>query len=240
MSSFIKTAIAILLFCTLGMASSNGNETELSEGVPQEGNSPLVMNVLGDSYVRNHRRPFEETWHYKCAMELGMQYNNYGRNGGCVAFDRTSEGFGPSLMVRYREMDPNADIVLIIAGHNDAGKIGDNKELLAQFADSVAKLIDNIRVHCPHAKIGWVTPWYVDRPGFKQTVKIIKKVCRKKHVPVLDNYKRSCLIKVRDEEFRKRYFQGKDDTAHLNADGHDLFVATGIKFLKKLYIATLK
>ncbi len=194
----------------------------------------LIINVLGDSYVRNHRRPFEESWHYKCAMENGMTYNNYGRNGGCVAFDRTSEGFGPSLMVRYKDMDPEADIVLIIAGHNDAGKIGDDKDLLTLFMDSTSRLIDNIRDHCPHAKIGWVTPWYVGRPGFKQTIKAIKKVCRKKHVPVLDNYTKRCIIKVRDETFRQRYFQGKDDTAHLNAHGHDLFCRVGNKFIKKL------
>jgi len=234
MNTYAKTIMGLLLAFTVGVVISHACERRLSEGGPYAENSKPIINVLGDSYVRNHRRPFEETWHYKCAMDMGMQYNNYGRNGGCVAFDRTSEGFGPSLMVRYRDMDPNADIVLIIAGHNDAGKIGDNKEPLAQFSDSVAKLIDLIREHCPKARIGWVTPWYVDRPGFAQTVKVIKKVCRKKKVPVLDNYKKSCIIKVRDAAFRKQYFQGENDTAHLNAAGHDMFVAVGKKFLTLL------
>ena len=195
---------------------------------------PLTVNVLGDSYVRNHRRPYEETWHYKSVTNNGMHYNNYGRNGSCIAFDRSDEGFGPSLLVRYKEMDPNADIVIIIAGHNDAFKIKDDKRLLDQFSDSVSKLIDNIRLHCPKAIIGWVTPWYCSHEGFKSTVKTIKKVCRKKHVPVLDNYKQSCVIKVREPEFRKRYFQGPDDTAHLNAAGHDLFYPEGNAFLMKL------
>ena len=85
-----------------------------------------IISVLGDSYVRNHKRPYEETWHYKVATMNGMNYRNHGRNGGCVAFDRSKEGFGPSLLVRYQEMDPNSDIVVIIAGHNDAVKIGDD------------------------------------------------------------------------------------------------------------------
>ena len=51
-----------------------------------------IINVIGDSYVRNHKRPVEETWHYKMAQRLGFAYNNYGRNGGCVAFDRTHDG----------------------------------------------------------------------------------------------------------------------------------------------------
>ena len=28
-----------------------------------------VVNVIGDSYVANHKRPKEETWHYKLAAE---------------------------------------------------------------------------------------------------------------------------------------------------------------------------
>lgn len=44
-----------------------------------------VLNVIGDSYVANHRRPKEEAWHYKMASQLGLKYNNYGRNGSCVA-----------------------------------------------------------------------------------------------------------------------------------------------------------
>lgn len=193
-----------------------------------------IISVLGDSYVRNHRRPYEETWHFKSAMKHGLDYRNLGRNGGCVAFDRTKEGFGPSLMVRYLDLDPNSDIVLIIAGHNDAVKIGDDQGLLAQFTDSVRLLIDKIRTHCPKAKIGWVTPWYVDAAGFAPTCKAIKKICKQKKVALLDNYKAGCMIKVRDASFRSTYFQSGTDTAHLNANGHDLYLATGDKFVEKL------
>lgn len=219
-------AVMAMNSCKVSGPSPNGHDIK--------GDDSLTINVLGDSYVRNHRRPFEESWHYKVAMMHGMRYNNYGRNGSCVAFDRTNDGFGKSLMVRYHDMDPNADIVVIIAGHNDASMIGGDKLKLRQFTDSVSKLIDNIRHHCPKAKIGWVTPWYVDRDGFGPVVKAIKKICRKKHVPVLDNYRKDCLIQVRDGEFRRKYFQGADDTAHLNAAGHDLFVPVGNEFIEKL------
>ena len=195
---------------------------------------PLTISVLGDSYVKNHRRPFEETWHFKAAYKAGMNYLNYGRNGGCVAFDRTKEGFGPSLMERYQELEPNSDIVVIIAGHNDAVKIGKSKELLLAFADSALILIDRIHAQCPHASVGWVTPWFVDEPGFKEVCKTIKAVCKKKGVPVLWNYSKQCVVKVRDGNFRKQYFQAPNDTAHLNAAGHDLFLPEGEKFLKKL------
>ncbi len=197
-----------------------------------------VLNVIGDSYVANHRCPKEQAWHSKLARELGLTYNNYGRNGSCIAFDRTHDGrwnFGPALWQRYTAMDPNADYVLIIAGHNDAGKCGNNSDSLAMFADSLETLLSGIERLCPKARIGFVTPWYVDRPGFEPVVKVIRKTCKRHHIPVLNNYSRRCPVKVRDAAFRKQYFQGPDDTAHLNDAGHNLFLPTARKwFLKHL------
>lgn len=197
-----------------------------------------VLNVFGDSYVANHRRPAEESWHAKMAAELGYTYNNYGRNGSCVAFDRSHDGrwnFGPAMWQRYEAMSPDADYVLIIAGHNDADKVKQNADSLKMFADSLEVMLTNIERHCPKARIGYVTPWYVERPGFAPVCKVIKKVCKRHHVPVLMNYDKTCIIKVRDARFRKQYFQGADDTAHLNAAGHDLFLPVGKAwFLKHL------
>lgn len=195
-----------------------------------------IINVIGDSYVANHRRPKEETWHYKLASELGYTYNNYGRNGSCVAFDRTHDGqynFGPALWVRYTAMSPDADYVLIIAGHNDADKVGENADSLQMFADSLEVLLSGIEKHCPKAKIGYITPWYVNRPGFAPVCKIIQQTCKKHHIPVLMNYNKNNIIQVRDITFRKRYFQGENDTAHLNAEGHDLFLPVARKWFEK-------
>lgn len=195
-----------------------------------------VMNVIGDSYVANHRRPKEETWHCKLAKELGMTYNNYGRNGSCVAFDRTHDGkynFGEAMWVRCKVMDPSADYVVIIAGHNDADKVKDNCDSLRMFVDSLEVMLDEIHQLCPKARIGYVTPWYVSRPGFKPVCKAIRKACRRRGIPVLMNYSGDCVIKVRDDEFRKRYFQGANDTAHLNADGHDLFLPVAREWFER-------
>ena len=63
----------------------------------------------------------------------------------------------------------------------------------------------------------------------------IMAICAKHNVPVLDNYKEDCIIKVRDAEFRKKYFQGANDTAHLNDAGHDLFMSVGEEFLLNLF-----
>lgn len=195
-----------------------------------------VMNVIGDSYVANHRRPKEETWHCKLAKELGMTYNNYGRNGSCVAFDRTHDGpynFGEAMWVRCKAMDPSADYVLIIAGHNDADKVKDNRDSLRMFVDSLEVMLDEIHELCPKARIGYVTPWYVPRKGFAPVCKAIRKVCRRRRIPVLMNYSKDCVIRVRDDAFRKLYFQGAADTAHLNAEGHDLFLPVAREWFKR-------
>lgn len=196
-----------------------------------------VMNVIGDSYVKNHRKPFEETWHYRYAQEHGFAYNNYGRNGNCVAFDRTNDNgknWGAPMWTRYKEMSTDADLVVIIAGHNDADKIRQNKDSLRMFADSLDVMLKCIRQYCPKARIAYVTPWFVPREGFPEVCKTIRKVCKKNGVPVLWNHDKNSVIQVRDEKFRKQYFQGPNDTAHLNASGHTLFYPFGQAFLDKV------
>lgn len=202
----------------------------MSAGMISTAFAQQTINIIGDSYVANHRRPIEETWHYKMAQQLGMKYNNYGRNGSCVAFDRTHDGkynFGPALWMRYKDMAPNADYVIIIGGHNDAGKVRTSKDTLQMFRDSLEVLLCGIEKHCPQARIGYVTPWYVDYDGFAEVVEAIKDICQKHNVPVLDNYNDNSIIKVRDSKFREQYFQKPNDTAHLNANGHNLFLTVG-------------
>ena len=206
-----------------------------------------VMNIIGDSYVANHRCPYTEAWHYKLAQEKGFTYNNYGKNGSCVAFDRTHDGkwnFGPAMWQRYKVMSPDADYVIIIAGHNDAGMVAraplgskQYKDSLKMFRDSLVTLIKGIKTLCPKAQIGYVTPWYVDSPGFDDVCNVIKKVCKKYKIPVLWNYDEACVIKVRDEAFRKKYFQGGKgtDTAHLNEAGHNLFLPVGRAWFEQCF-----
>ena len=183
--------------------------------------------VVGDSYVENHKRPYTETWHCMMAERLGLDYQNVGKNGSSVAFDRTKEWCGQSLLQRYRQIDKDADYVLIIAGHNDADKCKNNRDSLRMFSDSLRALITGIRQRCPKARLGYVSPWNNERVGFKQVGKIIRKVCKDMNVPLLDNYQKNCPIHVRDDAFRARYFQAVRDWAHLNADGHRLYLPYG-------------
>lgn len=224
----------LLRLLLAGALAFSGWGQSMAQGDAQPALLGKHISVFGDSYVANHRRPYQEAWHCLAARELGMTYQNVGRNGSCVAWDRTAEGFGPSMLVRYKQLDPEADLVLIIAGHNDAGFIGHSRDSLAMFRDSLSLLIDRVRSQCPHARVAWVTPWRVDRAGFRPLTKTLRRVCRSKGVAVLNNARRACPIKVRSAAFRKQYFQGPNDTAHLNAAGHQLMLADGKRFIEKV------
>ena len=189
--------------------------------------------VIGDSYVRNHRRPIEETWHYKVADRLDMNYHNFGRNGACIAFNRDKEGFGPSLLERYRQIPDSTDYILIIAGHNDAYKIAERPELFELLCQRLDSLCMGLRTYYPQARIGFVTPWDVPRPGFKEVNTLIHEVCSKYEIPVYDAARHSG-IHVADTAFRKQYFQGLKDQAHLNDAGHNLLVDKGEAFIRSL------
>lgn len=192
--------------------------------------SAQTINVIGDSYVANHRRPQAEAWHALVAQRHGWTYRNYGRNGSSIAWDR--QRFGPRIVERYRLMNDTADVVVVIAGHNDATLIGNNRDSLLLFRDSLDLLCQRLREKYPHATIGFVTPWHVKRPSFKPVIKTIHKVCRRHHIPVLDT--RRSPIRVENADFRRQYFQAPDDHAHLNAEGHQLMLSWAEPFLLRL------
>jgi len=191
-----------------------------------------TMCVIGDSYVYNHGCPVSETWHYKLATKHGMKYQNLGQNGNSIAFERDSI-YGAPLYKRYSIIPENADYILIIAGHNDAYLVNgdiDRQKVLCQRLD---ELLKGLKRKYSGAKIGWVTPWNVAYEGFPVTINIIEEICRKNDVKVL-NAAYTSGINPNDLVFRSRYFQGKDDNAHLNNAGHNLLMHWGEQFVMGL------
>lgn len=201
-------------------------------GADQSATSAKTMCVIGDSYVRNHTRPYEEAWHYKAAKALDMNYLNFGINGNCVAFDRSDRGFGRPMRERISQIPAETDILLIIAGHNDA-VIAQTPDKQRIFSDSLRNLCDALRLQLPHTAIGYVLPWNVAQAGFDEIRAIIMRICEEKNIPVFDPALK-CGIRVNDTSFRQRYFLNPGDNAHLNAEGHDLILAKALEYLKRL------
>lgn len=236
MKTFFKhlstfTLLSVFLLSTAFTMSAQNQAATAAANTDQDS---LVMCVFGDSYVRNHRRPFAEAWHAKVAGRLGYKYVNCGRNGSSMGYDRTKDGFGKAMTDRLSELPDRADVFIIIAGHNDADLIAKGAPYsLDDFAAALNTLIDSLRAKYPGVAIGYVTPWAVDRPMFPEVIASIKEVCAKRGVPVLDAASTSG-IDPNDPEFRARFFQGPKDTAHLNDAGHNLLLDWGEAFVSSL------
>ena len=186
------------------------------------------ITVIGDSYVYNHSCPQNETWHYKVAAKNGMSYTNLGKNGICIAYHRSR--FGEPLCVRYKSIPRESDYIVIVAGHNDAYFVNEDIQQQVVLRERMDELLTGLKRDFPQARIGWVTPWNVGYEGFPATIAIIKEVCRKHGVPVLDAAQTSG-VNPNDAAFRGKYFQRPNDTAHLNNAGHDLLIHWGEQFL---------
>ena len=191
------------------------------------------IGVLGDSYVRNHREPIENTWHYKFAKKHQMQYFNYGRNGNCIALDL--ERWGTGMYKRYADMKDSLDYIIVIAGHNDAvtGRI--DSIGVDVFKERLSILCCGLITKYPSAKIFFFTPWTCENFAGslrQQVVDIMLEVCGSYGIPVFDAARHSNVFAA-DEQFRKLFFQGGTGTdhAHLNAIGHDRFLPVAEHFL---------
>ena len=186
----------------------------------------MRIGVIGDSYVKNHREPIQNSWHYKFAKRHGMTYYNYGRNGSCVSLDM--KVWGPAVVHRYQQMNDSLDIVVVIAGHNDAGRLADavtdSTTTLTNYREQCTKLCQGLIEKYPKAYIFWFTPWANDNPNFEVIVNTTKEICGSMGIPVFDAYHDSNIF-ARNDNFRQIFFQGgKRDHAHLNNKGHDRFL----------------
>ena len=187
---------------------------------------------IGDSYVANHGCPVSETWHCKVAEENGMKYYNLGRNGNSAVFERDSI-YGQPILQRYSSIPTDTDLIVIIAGHNDAYIVDENLEKQDKLRQGLDRLLKCLKKEYQKSKIGWVTPWNVAYEGFPATLGIIKEVCRQNGVAVLDAALTSG-INPNDSAFRACYFQSSADNAHLNAAGHERIMDWGKQFLVSL------
>lgn len=235
-----KLFLMLMLGAVMFPAAARENVTPVvpwTDVTDEVRHSPLygkTMVITGDSYVKNHTAPITQTWHYKIAAKYNMKYRNYGWNGNCVGYDRTSQGFGPALCERYTEMTDTADYVIVMIGHNDATMLGmpayggmDN------FKEKMKVLCEGLIAKYPRAKLCFITPWNVPQPNFPEIIDQLKAICGQYAIPIFDAAHESGIY-VWDQAFRRIYFQSPNDTAHLNDAGHTLVMNKMEHFLLAL------
>lgn len=200
---------------------------------------------IGDSYVYNHHDPREYTWMYRFAKRYGMDYQCLGRNGTCIAMDRPGKP-GEAIYKRYTQIDPGTEYIVIVAGHNDSSRGRIDSIGSKEFTKQLTGMIKGMRERYPQAQILMFSPWrntgdgatdpaaslaaYKGSPREK-VVNLEAKVCRKLKVPFFNAADDGTPIQVWDPEFRRKYFQSPTDNAHLNRNGHSLFLPVAEKFI---------
>lgn len=224
MKSFLGLIIC-LFFCL-------GSSAQISGVAVDELNGKRI-GVIGDSYVKNHKEPVENTWHYKFAKKHGMQYFNYGRNGNSIAY--TSPRWGKALYLRYQEMSDSLDYVLVIAGHNDAFKL-DSIGGIDNFKDKMNILCKGLIEKYPTSKVFFFTRWTCKNFKGSDSEKVVDamiEVCGNYGIPIFDCARKSGIY-AESDTFRQIYFQkskNNTDTAHLNEKGHDRFLNVAESFI---------
>ena len=218
----------IALFCFVGMYGETNDLYTFNYSDPLAGKS---IGVFGDSYVRNHREPYEKTWHYKFAKKHGMDYYNYGRNGSAVAIDR--ERFGPAMYKRLGEMRDSLDYIIVIAGHNDASLL--DTIGIDNYKEKLGVLCEGLIEKYPKAHILFFTRWTCkdfEGSASQEVVDATIDVCGRHSIPVFDAARRGNIY-AQSDSFREIYFQneGHGDTAHLNEAGHDRFLPVAENFI---------
>ena len=227
MSKFKSLFLVVACIC-LGL-----NVNAQSQNTTGDQLSGKRIGVIGDSYVRNHTEPIENTWHYKFAQKHGMEYFNYGKNGNSIAY--SSPRWGEALYLRYQKMEDNLDYVVVIAGHNDAFKL-DSIGGIDNFKDRMKILCKGLTDKYPTAKIFFFTRWTCKDFKGSDSEKVVNamiEICGEYSIPILDCARKSGIY-AESEAFRKIYFQASKnntDTAHLNAKGHDRFLPVAENFI---------
>ncbi|MBR1870524.1 MAG: hypothetical protein IJ802_01735 [Kiritimatiellae bacterium] len=215
---------------------------ERTDDVAQEiKDAPLFrrkMAIIGDSYVQNHKRPIEETWHYRLAEKYQMEYLNYGHNGNTLVLERDKK-WGAPMISRYAKMQNGADYVVVVAGHNDASMMGcddlrkagaseeeraaESERRFAQFKEGVPVFVARLRAKYPASQIVFVSPWNVQRPYFQKTLQYLRETLPGLGVAFYDAA-RDSGIDPHMGEGKTEIFQGKSDNAHLTAKGHGMML----------------
>ena len=205
----------------------NGNSTQVDELRGKR------LGIIGDSYVRNHNEPVENTWHYKFARKHDMEYFNYGKNGSCIA--HSSQRWGEAMYLKYKKMPDSLDYVIVVGGHNDSFRL-DSIGGVDAFKEKLAIMCEGLIAKYPTAKIFFFTRWNCKKFKGSDAEKVVDamiEVCGNYSIPIFDSARKGGIYASNDH-FREIFFQkskNNTDTAHLNEKGHERFLKVAENFI---------
>ena len=127
---------------------------------------------------------------------------------------------------KHGEMTDSLDYVVVIAGHNDASLL--DSIGIDNYKEKLGILCEGLIEKYPSAKLFFFTCW--TRKNFsgsaaEKVVDATLEVCGRYSIPVFDAARKGNIF-AQSDAFRKI-----NDTAHLNAKGHDRFLPCAEAFL---------
>lgn len=176
--------------------------------------------AIGDSMVQGHSLSdaANQTWLAKLANRNGMTRVNYGINGTYLS--NKLYGTFDGAVIRYAQMDNDADYVIVFAGTNDARNSGvpmgtDDSTDDTTFKGALNVLCDGLITKYPNKKIGFITPYLRDA-NYPAYIEAIKTICKKYSIPVFDNSERGGVCWTNTAQVSSITL---GDTYHLNESG---------------------
>lgn len=178
--------------------------------------------AIGDSMVQGHSLSdaANQTWLAKLANRNGMTRVNYGINGTYLS--NKLYGTYEGAVIRYTQMDNDADYVIVFAGTNDARNSGvpmgtDDSTDNTTFKGALNVLCNGLITKYPNKKIGFITPYLRDA-NYPAYIEAIKTICKKYSIPVFDNSERGGVCWTNTAQLNAITL---NDTYHLNETGMD-------------------
>ena len=200
--------------------------------------SGLKWNALGDSITEGSNT--NKTYLDYIVERTGILARNYGDAGTTIA-DIPNE-LGQGMVLRYLNMDDDADIITVFGGTNDMGL----DVVIGQWGDrdtstlygALTVLIEGLYEKYPAKKIGFILPlprWTINgehAKGLENYVAAIEDVCGRYSIPTLDLYHGSGLMPALSSQQGVTFNSG--DTTHPNERGHNIISTKIQRFLESL------
>jgi len=235
--SVILTAI-VCLTCFSAIACQGEDSSSVASG-PQ---GSYKIAFLGDSITDRSVYADIVTTHYTDYIYENYSFvsgtQNVGLAGSCIAGLPNKQGVNMSFTQRYKNIDKNANVIVVLGGTNDFGYgSSDLPNPLGVYGDDTAEtfygalkiLADGFAQNYPTAKVVFVTPVYrkeqeangipnKNKYGFtlSQYAEAIKDTCEKRNIACFDAFN---LITEIDAF---TYTDYEVDGLHLNTEGNIL------------------
>ena len=200
------------------------------------------INFLGDSITEGCCA----TDNFGFVEILGKYYGlaaarNYGIGGTRIARQRIPSLLGREdgdFCGRFRDMDPDADVILVFGGTNDHGHgnapVGENSDRTPDtFTGACHYLFAGLKEAFPNAKIVVATPLHRadenrdDGITLEDYVNHIRRIAGEHHLPLLDLYASSAICRETLETLTT-------DGLHPNDEGHRILAREVAGFLETL------